>query len=357
MENANDTALARALRGIGAGIRSFGAPRIIIIVFLVSLWITSTLLKIPFPAVLSDSLVRLGMNAVLTLAMLPSILSGTSLYFGLPLGIICGLFGGVMSIELDLRGFEAFFGAVAMSLPLAVLVGWGYGWLLNRVKGSEMTVGTYIGFGFVSLMSFGWVTLPFHHPEMAWAIGKGIRVTISLEGRFSGVLNNLWSFSVFGVKVPTGSLAFSALCCLLVWLFFRSRSGLAMKSAGMSPKFAEASGINVNRMRIRGTVLSTVLGAVGILVYAQGFGFLQLYQAPMYMGFIAAASILIGGATLKTGRISHVIIGTFLFHSILVVALPVANTVSQLGSLAEISRSVVSNGIILYALAQKGGAE
>jgi len=338
-------------------LRSFGAPRIIIIVFLVTLWIVAGFLAIPIPALITDSLVRLGMNSVLTLAMLPSILAGTSLFFGLPLGIICGLLGGTMSIEMNLRGFSGFFGAIAIAIPLAIIVGLFYGWLMNRVKGSEMTVGTYVGFAFVSLMSFGWVTLPFNSPDMAWAIGKGVRVTVSLEGRFSGILNDLWAFEVLGVTVPTGALAFLAACCLVVWLFFRSRTGLAMQASGINPKFAQASGIDVDRMRILGTIMSTILGAVGILVYAQGFGFLQLYGAPMYMGFIAAAAILIGGATLRTAKISHVIIGTFLFQGILVVALPVANTVATLGSLAEISRIIVSNGIILYALAQKGGDE
>lgn len=339
---------------IKKAVQSFGLPRIIILVFLLSLWTAAGFLKIPFNAILSDSLVRFGMNAVLTLSMVPSIMAGTSLFFGLPLGIICGLLGGVTSIELNLRGFAGFFSAIAISVPLAVLVGIAYGQFLNRVKGSEMTVGTYIGFAFVSLMSFGWVTLPFKNPEMAWAIGKGIRTTISLEGRFVGILDRLWAFRLFGVNVPTGTILFFALMALAVWLFFRSRIGMAMKFAGMNPRFAESCGINVNSMRILGTVLSSVLGAIGILVYAQGFGFLQLYQAPMYMGFVAAAAILIGGATLKNASIANVIIGTFLFHSILVVALPVANKVSTLGSLAEISRSVVSNGIILYALAQKG---
>jgi simple sugar transport system permease protein len=355
MMHDNGNAAPDAMKRVLGVIKSFGLPRLIIIGFLIILWTLALVIRIPMPALFSDTLVRLSMNAVLTLAMLPSITGGTSLFFGLPLGIICGLLGGVMSIELNLRGFQAFFGAILMSLPLAVLVGLGYGWLMNRVKGSEMTVGTYIGFAFVSLMSFGWVTLPFNNPEMAWAIGKGIRVTVSLEGRFSGILNNLWTITIAGVRVPTGALLFLGLICLAVWLFYRSKLGYAMKFAGMNPKFAEASGINVNHMRILGIVISTVLGAVGILVYAQGFGFLQLYQAPMYMGFIAAAGILIGGASLKTAKISHVLIGTFLFHGILVVALPVANTVATLGSLAEISRAIVSNGIILYALAQKGG--
>ena len=338
-------------------VRSFGLPRIIIILFLLSLWVAAAFLSIPFPALLSDTFIRLGMNTVLTLSMLPAILVGTGLFFGLPLGIICGLLGGVMSIELNLKGLTAFFAAIGFSIPLATLVGYGYGLLLNKVKGSEMTVGTYVGFAFVSLMSFGWVTLPFKNPEMAWAIGKGIRVTVSLEGRFSNVLNKLWAFEVYGIRFPTGAIVFLGFLCFLMWLFLRTRTGLSLQECGMNPKFAKASGIDVDRMRIVGTIMSTILGAIGILAYAQGFGFLQLYEAPMYMGFIAAAAILIGGATLKTAKISHVLIGTFLFQGILVVALPVANTVATLGSLAEISRIIVSNGIILYALAQKGGNE
>jgi len=101
-----------------------------------------------------------------------------------------------------------------------------------------------------------------------------------------------------------------------------------------------------------GVVISTVLAAVGIIIYSQAFGFLQLYTAPLYVAMPAAASILIGGASLKKATISHVIIGTFLFQSLLVVALPVINVVSD-GSMAEIIRITVSNGIILYALTRK----
>lgn len=130
-----------------------------------------------------------------------------------------------------------------------------------------------------------------------------------------------------------------------------------MKAAGSNPRFAEATGINVDNMRILGTVLSTVLGAMGILVYAQSFGFLQLYTAPLYMAFPAVAAILIGGATVHKASISHVIIGTFLFHALLVVALPVTNAVLPEGNLSEVVRIIISNGIILYALTRIGGGE
>lgn len=140
----------------------------------------------------------------------------------------------------------------------------------------------------------------------------------------------------------------------------RSKTGMAMSAAGSNPMFAKAAGINVNKMRLIGTTLSTVLAAVGIIVYAQGFGFMQLYNGPMMMGFNSVAAVLIGGASPKRASISHVLLGTFLFQGILALGLPVANQFIPESNLSEVMRLIISNGIIIYALAQTkegGGRE
>ena len=339
-------------------VQRFGLPRIIIVAFLVFLCVAAVMLNIPLNDLLSDALVRTGMNGILVLAMVPGILAGIGLNFGIPIGIVCGLIGGLLAIQFDLYGFPAFFTAVAISIPLSLIAGYFYGLLLNRVKGSEMTIATYIGFSIVSLMSIGWLVLPFTSEEMRWPIGTGLRTTITLQGRYERILNHWNSFRVMGVNIPTGLLLFMGLFCFLVWLYLRSRTGVAMIAAGDNPRFATASGINVNRMRVTGTMLSTMLSAVGIVVYSQSFGFIQLYQAPMFMSFAAVAAVLIGGATVKKANITNVIIGAFLFQSLLVVSLPVANKILEdVSSLAEIARIVISNGIILYALTQIGGGE
>jgi simple sugar transport system permease protein len=118
----------------------------------------------------------------------------------------------------------------------------------------------------------------------------------------------------------------------------------------MNPRFAIASGVNIDRNRIIANILSTVLGAFGIIVYSQSFGFVQLYTAPLMMAFPAVAAVLIGGATAQRARVSHVIIGVVLFQGLLAVSLPVANQLVPEGNLSEIIRMVVQNGIILYAL-------
>jgi simple sugar transport system permease protein len=342
---------------IKKGIKSFGFPRLIITLLFILLVIMAVVLKLPTESLLTDTLVRTGMNGIMVLAMVPAILSGTGPNFGLPIGIICGLLGVLISIEMNLSGGWGFFGAIFISLPFAVLAGYLYGRLLNAVKGSEMTIATYVGFSIVSIMSIAWLLLPFKSKEMVWPIGKGLRVTISLENRFGKFLNDFWHFEVGGIGVPTGLILFFLLFCFLMWLFFRSKMGLAIKASGDNPRFAEASGINVNKNRIVGTVLSTVLGAVGIVVYAQSYGFLQLYQAPLMMAFPAVAAVLIGGASASKAKISHVILGVFLFQGLLTISLPVASKLVPEGNLSEVARMIIQNGIILYALTKVDGGD
>jgi len=73
------------------------------------------------------------------------------------------------------------------------------------------------------------------------------------------------------------------------------------------------------------------------------------------MGFVAASAILIGGATVTRAKVSHVIIGTFLFQGVLALGIQVANAAIVEGGLSEVMRILISNGIILYALTQSGG--
>ncbi len=336
---------------------NLGVARAIIIGFLLTLVVLAAVYDLDLAELASSSLVRTGMNGVLVLAMLPGIVSGIGPNFGLPLGVICGLLGSLLSIEFDLTGFPALVVSMLASIPLAVATGAIYGWLLNRVKGSEMMIATYVGFSVVSLMNLGWTLLPFRSPEMKWPIGRGLRVTISLAERYEKVLDKLWAFEIGGLRVPTGLLLAFAVACLAIWLFLRSKTGLAMKAVGDSKQFALASGLNVDKNRMLGTILSTVLGAIGIVVFHQSYGFIQIYEAPMWMGFTAVAAILIGGATVRKANITHVILGCFLFQSLLVISLPVANRIINVGGVAEVARIIVSNGIILYALTQVGGAD
>lgn len=333
-----------------------GIPRVIIGVFFVLLCFMCLWYDLSLSTLLSNTVVRMGMNSIMVLAMVPGIQCGISLNLGLPIGLVAGLIGGLLTIELGIPGWLGFLFAIAVGCVIAAICGYLYAQLLNRLKGEEMSVTTYVGFSIVSLMCIAWLVLPFKSLKLRWPLGTGLRNTIGLDStNFKQLLNNFLSFSIGDFFVPTGLLLFMVLCCWLVWLFSRSRTGVAMQAVGNNPRFAEAAGINVDKMRIVGTTLSTVLGAVGILVYSQSYGFMQLYTAPRQMGFVAASAILIGGASTSRCKISHVLIGTFLFQGVLTLGMPVANVLVPGSTISETLRILISNGIILYALTKSGG--
>ncbi len=336
-------------------VKRLGTPRFIILMFFLLLIMLAGLYRIAIPGLITNVLQRLGMYGVLVLAMLPGIQSGISLNLGMPIGIISGLLSTLIALEMNMTGWSAILFAMGVGILLAIPVGYAYGLLLNRVKGSEMTVSTYVGFSYVSLFCIAWMLLPFRNPKITWALGSGLRVMHNMKGNIGGLLDDFLRFNLFGMSVPTGLLLFLFLCCLIMYLFERSKKGVAMIAAGSNPAFAKASGINVDHMRLIGTTLSTVIASVGIIVYSQSFGFMSLYMGPQQMGFIAASAILIGGATVSKAKVFHVILGTFLFQGVLAMGIQVANAMIDISGLSEVMRILISNGIILYALTQAGG--
>ncbi len=332
---------------------SFGLPRLIISGFLLMLFILAPIVGVDLPMQITNVINRFSWNAILVLAMVPMVHSGCGLNFGLPLGIISGLLGATLSLEFGFTGPLSFVMAVLISTPFALVLGSGYGWLLNKIKGGEMMIATYVGFSSVSFMCMMWLLLPFRKPDMVWGLaGKGLRTTISLEGYYDKVLSNFLQINIGKISIPVGALLLFAVLAAAIWAFLHTKTGTAMTAVGSNPVFAKAAGINVDKIRLLSVVMSTWLGAIGILVYEQGFGFIQLYMAPFNMALPAVSAILIGGASVNKATITNVVIGTILFQGIVTMTPTVMNNMIHM-DISEVLRMVVSNGMILYALTRK----
>ncbi len=338
---------------ITAKLAEFGLPRLIITGFLVLLLIMAPFVGADLPTQISNIINRFSWNGILVLAMVPMVHSGCGLNFGLPLGIISGLLGATISIEMGFTGAASFVVAILVATPFALIFGALYGWLLNKIKGGEMMIATYVGFSSVSLMCMMWLVLPYHSANMVWGLaGKGLRTTISLEGYFDQALAKIARIEMGNVSIPTGTLLFFALLAFAMWAFLHTKTGTAMTAVGSNPTFAKAAGINVDRIRMLSVVMSTWLAAIGILVYEQGFGFIQLYMAPFYMALPAVSAILIGGASVNKASIMNVIVGTILFQGIVTMTPTVMNNMIHM-DMSEVIRIIASMGMILFALTRK----
>jgi simple sugar transport system permease protein len=335
-------------------VASFGWPRLIIFFFVVILFLAAPFAGVRVDNSLKDVIVRFGQNGVMVLALVPMMQAGAGLNFGLPVGIIAGLLGSTLGMQFRLSGAFGFGGAILLSVPFSVVFGLLYGALLNKVKGEEMTIAMYVGFSIVTFMAIMWLILPFTNPTMVWGYtGEGLRTTITLEGYWSHILNDFLVIRIGpNFEFPTGSILFFAFMAFIMWLFMRSKTGTALTAVGSNADFARAGGVSINRMRIISVVVSTIYGAIGILVYQQSFGFVQLYNAPLFMAFPAVAAILLGGASVNKASILNVVVGTFLFQSILAMTPSVINSVLKT-DMSEVIRILISNGMIIYALTRR----
>jgi simple sugar transport system permease protein len=290
------------------------------------------------------------------LSLVPMLNAGIGINFGLPVGIIAGLIGLCVAINFRITHLAGFLTALVCSVPICVIFGMLYARLLKRVAGKEEIAATFVGFSLVSASDVFWATAPFDNPAMLWPIGgPGMRPLIGLKDYFEKVLNASWAFSVVGITVPVGLLLCFGLLCGGLHLFFKTKTGKAILAVGENETFARLAGIDVQKVRTAAVVLSTLIGAWGIAVYAQSYGFVELYDAPLMMAFPAASAILIGGAIGRRATICHVILGTYLLQTTYILSAPIANAI-LIPEVAEILRMMITNLVILYAMLHRGGA-
>lgn len=329
-------------------------PQMIITAFLLFLFIIAGGLGLNISDLISDSFTKFVMNGVLVLAMIPMINAGVSMNFGLPIGIVAGLLGMCMAIQMRLTGLTGLLAAIAISVVPAVILGAIYAWILNKVKGKEDIAAIFIGYSFIPIMNFVWTVIPFTNREMLYPVGgTGLRPKISLEKYFGNVLNEIGVIEIGGVTISLGLLGFYAIICFLIYGFFKTKYGTVMLAVGENEKFCQLSGIKINRIRTTAIILSTIIGAAGICVYAQTYGFVELYNAPLSHSFPAVSAILIGGCIGKRAGIFHAVLGTYLYQTIYLLSAPIANTI-LIPQMSEIVRMIITNGIILYAFLKQG---
>lgn len=330
-------------------------PQMIIILFIMILLVLAIKISIPAASLINDFIVRLILNCVLVISLIPMVNSGAGLNFGLPVGAVAGLLGMVLTAQFGGKGLTGFFLSIAVSIPFAVSAGELYGRLLNRVKGREEIAATFTGFSIVSIMCLFWVAAPFSHPQMIWILGRsGLRNTIGLKEFWGKSLYNFLKIKTGEIIIPAGSILFITLILILLYLFSRTRAGMMMNAVGENESFARINGVNIEKMRKLSVIMSTVLASAGTCIYAQQYGFIELYDAPLMAAFPAVSAFLLGGSYGKRVYLRHALLGVVLYQSLYLLSLPVAN-VLLVPEMAEIIRMIITSFVILYALAKKSG--
>jgi simple sugar transport system permease protein len=346
----NAPAAASGTRSVGR----FFTENAVVIIFLLITVVAIRPSGLSLTYIVQEMLTRLGRNSFLVLALLLPIYAGMGLNFGMTLGAMAGQIGLIFAINWNIMGVPGIAFAALLGTPLAVLMGWVCGVVLNKAKGREMVTGYILAYfvngiyQFVVLYLMG-VVIPIRSHAILLSRGYGIRNTLNLEGVRQS-LDNLLMLRAGPFSLPMATyLVIAVLCLFIVW-FKRTKLGQDMRAVGFNMAVADMAGIPVDRTRIIAIIISTVLACYGQIIFLQNMGNVATYNAHDQTNFFAVAAILVGGASVKKATIPNVFIGVVLLHLLFVVSPRAGQNLFASAMIGEYFRQFIGYGVIALSL-------
>ena len=352
---------------------------------------------------------RLSRNAFIVLALIIPIVAGMGINFAITIGAMAAQIAALWVIEWGISGLTGFMVAMLMTMPIAAFFGYLIGKLMNKMKGQEMIGGLILGYfanglyQLLFLFIFGNL-IPLKAPGLVIKGSTGVANTIDLstDRGFKYALDGLLRVSfrtavliicgimavgalvMFAMKkmekkkaftyagicvgaiamvqlpvvknlfsmvsVPMVTFFVVGLLCIFNNALMKTKIGQQFRAVGQNRTVANASGINVDRVRVIAIVISTVLAGWGQLIFVQNMGSFQTYGAHEQVGLYAGAAILVGGASIKKATNGQALLGCILFHLLFIVAPSAGKNLFGDAAIGEYVRVFISYGVIALAL-------
>lgn len=405
-------------------ITDFLKKYIVTILFLVLSLLFIVLGNLDMTSVARDLMKRLSRNAFIVLSLIIPIVAGMGINFAITIGAMAAQIGLLLAINWNLTGPVGILVAAAITLPLGALFGYLVGVMLNKMKGQE-TIGSmilgyfangayqllflYIFGNFIPLNSKvtiigatgvkntldlttnglaqaidGIFRLPFltcvyilagaglvyalvmfvlkKMPKKKALVTAGCSLVLAAVFTLPPVANCFNGKNSEMITVPGVTWILIALLCVFNVMIMKTRLGQKFRAVGQSQTVANASGINVDQVRLIAIVISTVLAGWGQLLFIQsdGMGTLTTYSAHEQVGLYAGAAILVGGASIDRATNSQALLGTVLFHLMFLTVQKAASALFGDAVIGEYFRAFLSYAVIAVALvmyAWKGNAK
>lgn len=328
--------------------------KVVPLCFVVLSWIAFELSGLSATFVTNQVILRFIRDGVMVLALIIPIVAGLGINFAITLGAM--LTQGIMIclVSLNIVGTKGLILTMILSIGLSIILGQLIGWVLNRVKGKEMITTIILGFlgnsvyQLIFLVGFGTV-IPVKNQEILLTRGIGVRNMIDLKG-FRNTLDKIGLVEINSIKIPLFMIFVVLIFAFLVYYIFKTPFGQRLKAVGESEHRAEMLGISVSKVRVQAIVLSTMIASLGQLFFVQNIGMLNVYTGHLKTDIFSSAALLAGGASIKSAKVRHAIIGIFLFHTLFIVSPQAGQNLFNNAALGEYFRSFVAYGTIAFAL-------
>jgi putative ABC transport system permease protein len=259
-----------------------------------------------------------------------------TLFSSFPGGIAQGLVWGIMALgvyitfrmldiaDMTVDGSFTTGGAVAVMLILAgmnpwlaLLIAFLAGLLAGTVTGVLHTV-----FGIPAILSGILTQFGLYSINLA-VMGFSANKALSVD-QFAVVLSSRYIVPA----IVTGIILSLILIIVLYW-YFGTEHGSAMRATGNNPEMSRALGININLMKVIGLALSNGLVAFagGLMAQFQGFADINMGRGSIVIGLAAViigevlGEAVMGKRQKFSARLAFVVIGGIIYYLVIDIAL------------------------------------
>lgn len=250
-----------------------------------------------------------------------------------PKSLTCKLVGGVVVLVLSF---------VLRMVPVAN----------EMLGGTRVLLSDTILLGGIGVLVYVAAMLLWKRPqkgsqELRTNLNLGILALVVLISNFIPALNTVYR----SIRLPAMTYAVICLFAFFNTWILDTRLGQNMRTVGQNRAVATSAGLNVDKIRIIATCISTVLAAWGQLIFLQNLGTFNTVQQQDNVGLYAVAAILVGGANVQKANNKQAIVGVFLFHTLFVVSPLAATKLVGDSAISEYIRMFFSYGVIAVSLA------
>jgi len=304
--------------------------------------------------IIQEIILRLSRNLFLVLSLLIPIIAGMGLNFGIVLGAMAGQIALIFITDWQVVGLQGLFLGMIVSLPLGALMGLIGGVVLNKAKGKEMITSMILGFfingvyQLVVLYGMGKI-IPISDTSILLSRGYGIRNAIDLKN-IRRALDDAIVLHIGDFSIPILTIIAIVLFCLFIVWFRKTKLGQDMRAIGQDIEVSRAAGISADKTRIIAIVISTMLAAIGQIIFLQNIGTMNTYNSHEQIGMFSIAALLIGGATVSKATIPNALSGVILFHAMFILAPRAGKELIGSAQIGEYFRVFISYGIIALVL-------
>jgi putative ABC transport system permease protein len=268
-----------------------GAATIGLILALLALGVFISFRVFAFPDITADGSITLGACVTATLIVQKQAEPFMATLAGFGSGLLAGAATGILHTRFQIQGLLA--GILVMTALYSI-----------------------------NLHVLGRSNLPFQEQTTLTTYGERLG---------TGVLGGRTSVDVVGWSVPGRDLSMLFLALIattlagaILYVFFRTNLGTAMRATGDNPQMIRALGVNTGNMMVAGLALSNGLIALSGSLFAQYQGFADV-QMGIGMVVWGLASVIIGEALVGAGHLGltivGVVMGSVLFRLLVAIAL------------------------------------